>query len=286
MPANALRTLHRSFGKTLGKKTPEWLVQKYRHWTTDVYVVSFPKSGRTWLRTIMGTALQLQFGTREVDPTSVHHMWEFDRNIPRFVFTHDVNAHLTEAKRVSWAGERYRNKTTLLLVRDPCDTIVSLYFEMTKRVHAYDGSISDFIRQDTGGIASLVAFLNEWIRNFDKLERGLLLTYEDLHARPVETVGAALRFAGVEGVEDEVIVRALELSSFEAMQRMERSGSVAHVRLRPGDPADPQSFKVRSGKIGGFREHLEPEDCEFLARYVGAQLDTRFPGYHRAAKTV
>lgn len=286
MPANALRTLHRSFGKTLGKKTPEWLVQKYRHWTTDVYVVSFPKSGRTWLRTIMGTALQLQFGTREVDPTSVHHMWEFDRNIPRFVFTHDVNAHLTEAKRVSWAGERYRNKTTLLLVRDPCDTIVSLYFEMTKRVHAYDGSISDFIRQDKGGIASLVAFLNGWIRNFDKLEHGLLLTYEDLHARPVETVGAALRFAGVEGVEDEVIVRALELSSFEAMQRMERSGTVAHVRLRPGDPADPQSFKVRSGKIGGFREHLEPEDCEFLARYVGAQLDTRFPGYHRAAKTV
>ena len=282
MPANAVRTLHRSFGKSLGRRTPAWLIEKYRHWTTDVYVVSFPKSGRTWFRTIVGTALQLQYGADKVDPTSVHHMWELDRRIPRFVFTHDVNAHLTEARRIVWAGERYRNKSTMLLVRDPRDTIVSLYFEMTKRVRAYDGTISDFIRQDKGGIASLVVFMNEWAHNLGQLKRSLLLTYEDLHERPVETVGNALAFAGVDGVEDALIRRAVELCSFQAMQRMERSGSVAHVRLQPGDPNDPQSFKVRSGKVGGFREHLSPKDCEFLARFLDAHLDRSFSAYHQA----
>ena len=272
MTSNSLRSLHRAVGKNIGRMAPHWLIDKYRHWTTDVYVVSFPKSGRTWFRTILGTALQLQSGTRAVDPTSVHLLWMFDRTVPRFVFTHDVNAHLNKADGVRWAGDRYRGKKTILLVRDPRDTVVSLYFEMTKRVGAFDGTISDFIRQDSGGIASLVAFLNEWMGNIDKLPDRLLLTYEDLHRCPVDTIAEALAFAGAP-VDRETIGQAIELCSFQAMQRMERSGAVDHVRLRPGNIADPQSYKVRSGKVGGYRNHLSDADCAFLDTYIHDNLD-------------
>ncbi|MGC4250693.1 MAG: sulfotransferase domain-containing protein [Sphingobium sp.] len=262
---------------------PEWVVDRYRHWTTDAYVVSFPKSGRTWFRTMLGSALQLQFGTRAVDPTSVHLMWMFDPNVPRLLFTHDVNAHLNHVDDIEWDGHRYRNKKTILLVRDPRDTIVSLYFEMTKRVRAYDGPIDVFIRQDAGGIASLVAFLNSWMRNLHQIRHSLLLTYEDLHARPHETVRAALEFVGASEVSDENIAEAIRLSSFEAMRRMERAGDVQHVRLRPGDVADPQSYKVRSGKVGGYREALSPEDCAFLDAYIKRHLDPALARYRQAA---
>jgi len=282
VPANSIRSLHRSFGKSIGRLAPEWVVDRYRHWTTDAYVVSFPKSGRTWFRTMLGTALQLQFGTRAVDPTSVHLMWMLDPNVPRLLFTHDVNAHLNHVDAIGWDGQRYRNKKTILLVRDPRDTIVSLYYEMTKRVRAYDGPIDAFIRQEAGGIASLVAFLNSWMRNLHQIRESLLLTYEDLHAQPHAAVRAALAFVGAGDVSEDNIAEAIRLSSFEAMRRMERAGEVGHVRLRPGDVADPQSYKVRSGRIGGYREVLSPRDCAFLDDYIARHLDPRLARYKHA----
>lgn len=279
MPTNSLRSLHRSFGRNVGRLAPEWVVDRYRHWTTDAYIVSFPKSGRTWFRTMLGTALQLQFGTREVDPTSVHLMWMFDPNVPRLAFTHDINAHLNPVAKVNWDGERYCQKKTILLIRDPRDTIVSLYFEMTKRVGAYEGPISDFIRQDAGGIASLVAFLNAWMRNLPRLNQSLLLTYEELHRQPQIAIRAALEFVGAKGVSDETIAKAIELCSFDAMRRMEQGGEIGHVRLRPGNIDDPQSYKVRSGRIGGYQDVLNEEDCVFLRNYISANLDETLSRY-------
>lgn len=279
MAAQLIRALHRSFGRRAGAVAPQWLVEGYRRWTTDIYVVSFPKSGRTWLRTILGTVLQLRFGTDAVDPSSIHHMWKLDSRVPRFTFTHDVNAHLTASGEVRWNGDVYGGKKTILLVRDPRDTIVSLYFEMTKRVHAFDGTISTFIRQDIGGIASLVAFLNDWHRNRGRLQRSHLVCYEDIHASPVRTIAAVLEFAGIGGVTDETIERAVELCSFDAMRRMELSGSVPHVRLRPGDIADPESYKVRRGKVGGYADTLSAADCAFLDDYIARHLDDGLARY-------
>jgi len=279
MATDVIRALHRSFGTKAGAMAPQWVVNKYQRWTTDVYVVSFPKSGRTWFRTILGTVLQLRFGTDAVDPSSIHHMWKLDRRVPRITFTHDMNAHLISSERVSWSGNLYSGKKTILLVRDPRDTIVSLYYEMTKRVHAYEGTIESFISQDSGGIASLVAFLNDWCRNRERLSRLHLICYEDIHASPLPTIAGALEFAGITGTPDAIIEQAIERCSLDAMRRMELSGAVPHVRLRPGDASDPESYKVRKGKVGGYAETLSAADCDFLDKYIYDHLDEGFARY-------
>lgn len=279
MATDVLRALHRSFGRKAGAMAPQWVVDKYQQWTTDIYVVSFPKSGRTWFRTILGTVLQLRFGTDGVDPSSIHHMWKLDRRVPRFTFTHDINAHLSSSTQVTWDGELYSGKKTILLVRDPRDTIVSLYFEMTKRAHAYEGTIESFIREDVGGIASLVAFLNDWCRNRERLSRSHMICYEEIHARPVPTIAAALEFAGVTDTPEAIIEQAVHRCSFDAMRRMELSGAVPHVRLQPGDASDPESFKVRRGKVGGYADTLQPADCAFLDKYIYDHLDEGLARY-------
>lgn len=279
MAAHVVRALHRWLGPKVGAITPQWLIDKYQHWTTDIYVVSFPKSGRTWFRTILGTVLQMRFHTEAVDPSSVHHMWKYDARVPRFALTHDVEAHLISSDQVRWNGDLYKSKKTIVMVRDPRDTIVSLYFEMSKRVGAYEGSIEAFIRQDVGGIASLVAFLNSWCRNRDRLSHSHLICYEDLHACPVSTIAGALEFAGIFGTSELIIQRAVDRCSFDAMRRMELSGAVPHVRLRPGDVSDPQSYKVRRGKVGGYIDTLSPKDCAFLDAYIYEHLDDGFARY-------
>src|SRR5207249_9665213 len=49
---------------------------------------------------------------------------------------------------------------------------------------------------------------------------------------------------------------ALAFSEFENMKKMEAAGAFDSKILRPGDVRDPESFKVRRGKIGGYREYL------------------------------
>jgi len=41
---------------------------------------------------------------------------------------------------------------------------------------------------------------------------------------------------------------------------------------------DPESFKVRRGKVGGYREYLSPEDLDYAADAL-RELDARF-GYN------
>ena len=70
---------------------------------------------------------------------------------------------------------------------------------------------------------------------------------------------------------------ALDFSRFENMQRLEAAGAFDSKILRPGDVRDPESFKVRRGKVGGYRDYLSAEDQEYAAEAL-TELDVRF-GY-------
>ncbi len=61
------------------------------------------------------------------------------------------------------------------------------------------------------------------------------------------------------------------------MQKLENAGAFDSKILRAGDTQDPESFKVRRGKIGGFEDYLSPED-QALAASALQELDPRF-GY-------
>jgi hypothetical protein len=59
------------------------------------------------------------------------------------------------------------------------------------------------------------------------------------------------------------------------MRQLEASRSFATKILQPRNPDDPESFKVRKGMIGGFREYLSAESQSY-ARQVCAGLNPRF----------
>src|SRR5207247_714191 len=68
---------------------------------------------------------------------------------------------------------------------------------------------------------------------------------------------------------------ALDFSEFENMKKMEASGAFDSKILQPGDVRDPESFKVRRGKVGGYREYLSAEDRQYAAEAM-IRLDPRF----------
>ena len=72
---------------------------------------------------------------------------------------------------------------------------------------------------------------------------------------------------------------ALKFSRFGNMRKMEASLEYDRQLLQPGDVNDPESYKVRRGKIGGYVDYLGPGDSEYADQALAA-LDRRF-GYKK-----
>jgi hypothetical protein len=166
-------------------------------------------------------------------------------------------------RRLSQNKRKYRHKKVILLVRDVKDTLVSCYFQATRRVRKvrrYAGSISDFIRDERYGARKILSFYAAWFAK-RHIPRGFLLVrYEDMHRDPHKILAQVLAFVGACRVEEQVVASAVEYSKFSRMKEMERSNRWDDDILRPGDEKDEESFKVRRGVVGGYREYLSEKD--------------------------
>jgi alcohol sulfotransferase len=62
------------------------------------------------------------------------------------------------------------------------------------------------------------------------------------------------------------------------MREREREGRFASDDLTPRDHSDTDSFKVRRGVIGGYRDYFDDAQCAALDALVAERLDPFF-GY-------
>jgi hypothetical protein len=252
----------------------------------EVVILSAPKSGRTWIRTFLCAYLCKRYGLEfTLQPGQYDHP-EF----PRVIFSHDRFEHSTKGNRWDRLRGKYlvprrelRKAKIVLLVRDPRDCFVSLYLQMTRRDPSADAalkqkSVSELLRDERFGIRGIVRAMNEWFEEFSGRKDLTIVRYEALRASPAEHFRDLLAVVGETTPDMSIFQEALEFSRFENMQKLEAAGVFDSKILHPGDVRDPESFKVRRGKVGGYREYLSPEDQEFAGCAL-RKLDCRF-GYN------
>lgn len=223
------------------------------------YVVSYPKSGRTWLAFLLGSALSQLTGRPFTIDLYMYGSWR--PGIPYIVFTHDGAG---TARRLLPDKSQFAGRPVVLLVRDPRDVLVSHYFQINRRERRFAGDLSAFIRSPVYGIDWLVDYLNLWAQNTTVPSRFLLVRYEELHRVPVATLAEIVRFFPLPGVTEGHLQFAVTAASFERMQQMEADGVSRDFRLRPTDAGDPESFKVRRGKVGGYSDYLSDDDLSYV----------------------
>jgi hypothetical protein len=253
----------------------------------DGVVVSYGKSGRTWLRVMLTRYYQARHGL-ERDP---YMEWEELRRaaatIPNLFFTHDNYVEDVSAGR----NAAFQGKRVVLLARHPADTAVSMFHQWKHRMKPIKRWLNDypadtegvplfeFVASPRWGIPRVVRFLNGWAGSLSDLGSVLLIRYEDMRADTAGALARILRFLGSD--PDPVAVReAVEFASLENMRKVEKEAAEmpwVNARLRPRDRDNPDSFKVRRGKVGGYRADFTAAE---LARIDGllAELDPVF-GY-------
>jgi hypothetical protein len=111
----------------------------------------------------------------------------------------------------------------------------------------------------------------------------MIVRYEDLRARPEETLARLLEFLGTPATEAQ-IADAVQFASYDNMKQMEQQRVfwLSGGRLVPKDRSNPNSYKVRRGKVAGYRDDFEPAQLAQIDQLVEATLDPVY-GYTGAA---
>lgn len=254
------------------------------HWTKDAYILSYPKSGRTWLRTMLGTMASSQFELDVQNPMEVQNFWKLSREIPNIGITHDGSPNFQYGYEVETDKSRYRSKKVLLLTRDPRDVLVSYYFDAKNRMKVIDCDISTYIREEKGSIDAIVAYYNAWAQARTIPRDFLSVSYGDMHRDPKKVVRDCAAFLGLPAPSEELLDLVVEKASFSSMRNAELNDRFNHQRLRPADPQNPESFKVRRGKMGGYVDYLSRDDIAYVDDYIDRNLDPFFSRYYSEAK--
>jgi hypothetical protein len=236
----------------------------------DVFIVSYPKTGRTWLRVMLGRFLAGRLDQAE-DILLDTYAISARAGIKKTLFSHDGPFLLFSGapyQQQSFHAATYRARDVVFIVRDVRDTLVSSYFQESQRMRTYGGSISDFLRDDVFGVRRIVTFYNLWYQNRTVPRSFLLVRYESMHADPCAVLAAVIEMLGVNDPSPEALREAVAYASFDNMKRMESRGVFRDPMMQPGQGGSGESFKVRRGKIGGYADYLSPEDTAYVAKVV------------------
>jgi hypothetical protein len=260
---------------------------------TDIVIVSFGKSGRTWLRVMLSRLYQVKHGLSQRFLMGFDNFHYMNRAIPKVFYTHD-NYIKDYTGNVDSKADFYDRKV-VLLARDPRDVAVSQFFQWQYRMkpnkkilNRYPGEgkevpIYDFVMDKDAGLPKVIDFMNLWASEQSRLKGFFLLRYEDLRSQPEATLGKLLEFMGTPGTPEE-IREAVEFSSYENMKKMEQKKTfwLSGGRMVPKDRDNPNTYKVRRAKVGGYRDYFDDDQIAQIEALVNDTLSPEF-GYNSTA---
>ncbi|MCB0208602.1 MAG: sulfotransferase domain-containing protein [Anaerolineae bacterium] len=259
-----------------------YVLNKLNKVAPNIYIVSYPKCGRTWLRFILQQYLQQQY------PQLPQFENRFLLRLPQDMilkFEHDQGNWVPAPPKVSQLSfniTKYTGKKVIFMVRDPRDVLISSWYHLRYRENIYQGSLSEFIRDDLVGIHKVVAFMNLWLDNRHVPADFLLISYEQFHADSATHFRQILEFMNI-AVDDSAVAMATQSGSFREMKKVEIEQGSDEPWLRPGSTNSENSMKIRKGKIGGFKEELLTEDIAYLNSVIQTELSPLLP-YHQIPK--
>jgi len=256
-------------------------------------IIAHPKSGNTWLKVMLTRLYSQHYGIPEADFARYPALADANAEIPRFAATNGWYSYeraVGDRLQPGAPDDALRHKPVMLLARNPLDIAVSWYFQFTKRQsdhkqelinaglsHPIDRrsiGMWEFVRHSEIGLPSLIAFLNYWDAALAELDHTLLSSYEALRADPGKVLDQVTRLMG-DSFDAEEIADAVRFGSFDNLREMESAGFFRAGGLTLRNADDPESFKVRRAKVGGYRDYFEPDQIAELEALVARDLAPR-----------
>lgn len=231
----------------------------------DIFIVSYPKSGRTWHNLLVGNYLARTVGVCPSQSMKVK-LFCSQLGMPCIGYTHN-GANFNDGRspddpRVADPA-MWRGRKVIFIVREPKDVLVSAYHHARYRRKTVNGDIEHFVRHPETGAQKLFTALSRWADNRHLASESIVIRYEDMHADAGAVLERTLRFAGHCSCNPGHIAEAVAFCTADNMRQFEQSGYFSTAKLKPGKDK-VQGAKVRSARIGDHLSHMSQD----LIRYV------------------
>jgi len=233
---------------------------------SDIYLISYPKSGNTWMRYLIAYATWPEL----VDIDLV----EMASYVPSFQIEHDTAMMLDPAspcnhikhriikEHNTYDKETQQNvKRVIYLVRDGRDAIVSYWHFCNQRDQAVI-PLSKFIEisaKPEHSFGSWKDHVMGWVNA--PLDARLIIRYEDMLDNAELWLRAALDFAEIEA-SDSIIKQAVNRASFDSMKKLEQTKGFNLDQLKTVE-------FIRQGKQGSWQDTFGVNDLELFRRFHG-----------------
>ena len=245
------------------------------------FIIGHPKSGNTWLRTLISRLYQQRYQLPDDLILKSDELHLANPACPNFLVTNGWYCYERAVARALRNGARFRDRKVLLLARHPADIAVSWHLQFTKRISVYKRELInatlrnpvnhenvskwDFVMNEEIGLPSLIEFLNQWEKTLEGLPHTMITRYEDLRLRPVETLSSIMTFFEQDFSEEE-IAAAAAFGSFENMRKLETGGALSRGGYAKYKAGDPETAKVRRGQILGYRDDFDEDQVAVIER--------------------
>lgn len=242
----------------------------------DVFLTSYPRSGNTWTRFLVGNF---------VNPNQPVTFLNVERLVPDMYKTADWVLRRRPRPRLLKSHECFdaRYRRVIYIVRDPRDVAISNYhWEMKLRSIPEGCPLAEFVPRWMDGnywrrIGSWADHINSWMATRQGHESFLMMRYEDLQSNTPRELARVARFLGLDP-DPERINRAIERSSAVNMRKMELTQGkkwVATFHTRSDKPF------VGRASSGGWRAILPEKTVAYMElqwghimKELGYQLST------------
>lgn len=222
---------------------------------SDRFIVSFPRSGNTWLRHL----LQEVIVASRPDCSRPESLEALQPTVHRGSLERpDATAFALPWRLLKSHNIRdLRGFRMVYLFREPADAIVSYYHLRARKGNAPASlSLGQFCGATLGDWCEHVRLGLEQRAAFP--ERTLLVAYEQMKNDPAGTLRSVVDFLGWPAVNAQITI-AVEACDFEQLRAREQQ--------RKPQIAQKQFF--RKGRIGGGAEELSPELLSRIERVAG-----------------
>ena len=185
----------------------------------DIFLVSYPKSGNTWLRFILSNLLY---------PESQTDFKNVEFRVPDIHNLNGLRIQQAQSPRILKSHFPFKPEypKVIYIVRDPKSVAVSEYYYLQKVGNqlgnfAFNEFFQHFMKGHNSSYGSWGEHVNSWIHGKKfKSNTFKLIRYEDLKASPEQTVGEIVSFLGLTHSND-YIQSAIQKSSFNEMRKLE-----------------------------------------------------------------
>lgn len=224
-------------------------------------IVSFPRSGRTWLTALIGLNLCHYKGLSTSQAVVERKKW--------VAATHDRTdkSLKVHADNLNIDKSGYKDRIVLFLTRDPKDTLVSAWLHATKRKGNFKGTLTEYIRDPRFGMEKITRFTQIW-RDAARIPQDFMeITYEEMVANPSSKLVAVCVFFDIPYTW-ESIDKAVADGTLEKLREKEASGFFVEGIGKPKHPEDIDTYYHRKGGSGGYVDYMTKEDIAYCEEFI------------------